>query len=216
MPVMLNPDGEGQRTSQRHGDGWVQQPARTIGCSLTCGHGIEDAMMHADWWLGVAKTRQQVFDRPVRIFHRALPPSFVRGRSSSRSRSLTLALESSARTADSLRRSTAAISAVPSSSMAESSNTWRSALGNRSISRRTERKRSASSIAVSAGMVALARDSANDSSSWAGRLRRFRSKAMLQDTDEDVLHYVFGFRPAPQHRVGYAEEEGRIGVDEGG
>src|SRR6202030_669086 len=112
--VMVTQDRNGKRTSQRHGDGWVQQPAWSKG-SCRSDHGVEDAMMHAGWWLGVAETRQQVFDRPFRIVHRDLPPSFGCGRSSSRSRNLALALESSARTADSLRRSTAAISDVPSS-----------------------------------------------------------------------------------------------------
>jgi hypothetical protein len=128
---------------------------------------IEDTALHASRRLCIAQPIEQSFDRCVSIFHRdssspssrspdflsrlVALPVFMRLSSAKgahaaqssaawreiRSRSRALARDSRARTADSLRPSTVAISAVPNSSMAESNNTWRSAFGNLSISRRT-------------------------------------------------------------------------------
>src|SRR5579859_3155477 len=42
-----------------------------MGCCPALGHGVQDAPMHAGWWLGVPETRQQACDRLVRVFHRA-------------------------------------------------------------------------------------------------------------------------------------------------
>jgi hypothetical protein len=154
----------------RHNPPHRQQPtparARTRSAPLL--KRIQNPPLHSIGSLSIPKTRQHLLHCIIGVLH-LFPPS------SSRSRSRALARNSRARTADSLLPKTSAISAVPNSSIAESSSTCRSPLGNLSISRSTDLMRRASPSASSAGRLLATSPSTKPSSNCSGRILRLLS-----------------------------------------